>query len=75
MGVASVGGGGKGEFVIKILRVLLGASLRERLPDEQKKFMTKLRQDAYIKITDSYRPIVNPILFADERKDKPGKNN
>ena len=49
------------------------AMMSERLPDEQKKFMTKLREDAYIKISDSYRPIVNPILFADERKDKPGK--
>ena len=49
------------------------AMLGERLPGEQKKFMAKLREDAYIKITDSYRPIVNPILFADERKDKPGK--
>ncbi len=51
------------------------AMMGERLPDEQKKFMAKLREDAYIKITDSYRPIVNPILYADERKDKPGKNN
>ena len=49
------------------------AMMSEKLPDEQKKFMAKLRQDAYIKISDSYRPIVNPILFADERKDKPGK--
>ena len=49
------------------------AIMNERLPSEQKKFMTKLREDAYIKITDNYRPIVNPILFADERKDKPGK--
>ncbi len=51
------------------------AMMNERLPDEQKKFMAKLRENAYIKITDSYRPIVNPILFADERKDKPTKNN
>ena len=49
------------------------AMMSERLPSEQKKFMTKLRGDAYILITDSYRPIVNPILFADERKEKPGK--
>lgn len=40
----------------------------ERLPEEQKKFMTTLRQDAYIKIGESYRPMVSPILFADERK-------
>lgn len=40
----------------------------ERLPEEQKKFMTTLRQDAYIKISENYRPLVSPILFADERK-------
>ena len=49
------------------------AMMSERLPIEQKKFMSKLRADAYIKISDSYRPIVSPILFADERKDKPTK--
>ena len=47
------------------------AILNEKFPDEQKKFMTKLRDDSYIKISDSYRPIVSPILFADERKTKP----
>ena len=46
------------------------AMMAEKLPDEQKKFMAKLREDAYIKISDSYRPLVSPILFADERKDK-----
>ncbi|MCY7347679.1 MAG: peptidylprolyl isomerase [Pyrinomonadaceae bacterium] len=40
----------------------------EKLPEEQKKFMTTLRQDAYIKISEAYRPLVSPILFADERK-------
>jgi hypothetical protein len=49
------------------------AMLGEKLPDEQKKFMAKLRQDAYIKINDAYRPLVSPLLFADERKEKPGK--
>lgn len=49
------------------------AMMTERLPDEQKKFMAKLREDAYIKVTETYRPLVNPILFADERKDKVGK--
>jgi hypothetical protein len=46
------------------------AMLRERFPDAQKKFFSTLRQDAYIKISETYRPIVSPILFADERKDK-----
>lgn len=40
----------------------------ERIPDERKKFMTTLRKDAYIKINDTYRPLVSPILFADDRK-------
>ena len=40
----------------------------ERMPEERKKFMSKLRQDAYIKINDNYRPVVSPILFADDRK-------
>lgn len=40
----------------------------ERLPDEQKKYMSSLRQDAYIKINDAYRPLVSPFLFTDERK-------
>ncbi|MDQ2747689.1 MAG: peptidylprolyl isomerase [Acidobacteriota bacterium] len=40
----------------------------EKLPDERRKFMTNLRQDAYIKISDAYRPLVSPLLFADDRK-------
>lgn len=49
------------------------AIMSERFPAEQKKFMTKVREDSYIKISDTYRPIVSPILFADERKTTPGK--
>jgi hypothetical protein len=30
--------------------------------------MTTLREDAYIKISENYRPMVSPILFADDRK-------
>lgn len=48
------------------------ALLSEKGPNEQIKFFSKLRADAYIKISETYRPIVSPILFADERKDKPG---
>ena len=40
----------------------------ERIPEGRKKFMTDLRNDAYIKINDEYRPIVSPVLFADDRK-------
>ncbi len=49
------------------------AMTNEKAPDEQKKFMSKLRENSYIKISDTYRPIVSPILFADERKAKPGE--
>ena len=47
--------------------------MKEELPDKQKKFMSDLRTEAYIKISETYRPLVSPILFADERKEKPGK--
>ena len=40
----------------------------ERLPDERKKYMSQLRTDSYIKINDAYKPLVSPILFADDRK-------
>ncbi len=40
----------------------------EKLPVERKKYMTTLREDAYIKISENYRPMVSPILFADDRK-------
>jgi peptidyl-prolyl cis-trans isomerase SurA len=40
----------------------------ERLPAERKKFMATLRKDSYIKISESYKPIVAPVLFEDDRK-------
>jgi parvulin-like peptidyl-prolyl isomerase len=40
----------------------------EKLPEERKKYMATLREESYIKINDAYRPLVAPILFADERK-------
>lgn len=49
-------------------RAVRNAIAVERIPDGRKKFMTELRQDAYIKINDQYRPVVSPILFADDRK-------
>ncbi len=48
------------------------AMMTERFPAEQSKFMAKVREDSYIKINETYRPIVSPILFADERKQKVG---
>lgn len=47
------------------------AILNEKAPAEQKKFLATLRKDSYIKISDTYRPLVAPILFADERKANP----
>jgi peptidyl-prolyl cis-trans isomerase SurA len=49
------------------------AITQEKAPAAQKEFMAKLRQDSYIKISDTYRPLVSPILFAEERKDKTEK--
>lgn len=46
------------------------AMLQEKLPARQKEYMAKLRENAYIKISDSYRPMVSPVLFQDERKEK-----
>ena len=40
----------------------------EKLPDARKKYMTTLRADAYIKINETYRPMVAPSLFIEERK-------
>jgi peptidyl-prolyl cis-trans isomerase SurA len=45
--------------------------MKERAVDEQKKFMSQLREESYIKISDTYRPLVSPILFSEERKTKP----
>jgi len=44
------------------------AITEERVPEERKKFMMNLKKEAYIKIAESYKPLVAPILFADERK-------
>jgi hypothetical protein len=46
------------------------AILNEKAPAEGKKFMATLRRDSYIKISDAYRPVVAPILFEEERKEK-----
>jgi hypothetical protein len=42
-----------------------------KAPEATKKFMIELRKEAYIKINESYRAIVNPILFEEERAIKP----
>jgi hypothetical protein len=50
------------------------AIMQPKLPEARKKFIAKLRQDSYIKISEQYRPLVNPILFEEERSEKVGKN-
>jgi peptidyl-prolyl cis-trans isomerase SurA len=48
------------------------ALMQEKYPDSLKSFMARLREDSYIKLSESYRSLVAPLLFADERsKDKP----
>ncbi len=49
------------------------AILNDKLPEATKKYMSTLREDSYIKISENYRPIVAPILFAEERKEKASK--
>lgn len=46
------------------------AILAEKAPNATKAFMATLRQESYIKIGETYRPLVSPILFAEERKEK-----
>lgn len=41
---------------------------QERVPDARRKFMKGLKEDAYIKIRDTYRPIVTPFLNAEDDK-------
>jgi len=56
--------------------VVRRAILEEKFPDALKKYMAKLREDAYIKINETYRPIVSPLLYADERATaKPATKN
>lgn len=40
----------------------------EKYGDETKKYYAKLREESYIKINETYRPLVAPLLFAEERK-------
>lgn len=52
------------------------AMLQEKMPEALKSFMSTLREDSYIKLSEGYRSLVAPILFADERskdKDKPAE--
>ncbi len=46
------------------------AILNEKLPNATKDFLASLRKESYIKIGETYRPMVSPLLFAEERKEK-----
>lgn len=48
-------------------RAVRTAIAMERIPDERKKFMSNLRKEAYIKINETYRPMIAPVLFANEK--------
>lgn len=43
----------------------------EKIPEERRKFLITLRGDAYIKVNDTYRPLVSPLLSADADVKKP----
>lgn len=49
----------------------------EQIPAARKKYMIELRdpQQSYIKINETYRPMVAPLLFAEERKTDDKKAN
>lgn len=47
-------------------REIRQAMTMEAIPAERKKFMSTLRDESYIKVNDTYRPIVSPILSADK---------
>jgi len=48
-------------------RAVRSAILFEKGPDARKKYMEKLKEDAYIKVRESYRSLVLPFLNPDEK--------
>jgi hypothetical protein len=51
-------------------RKIRTAMMYEKGARETEEFLAKLREGSYIKINDTYRPLVAPVLFEDERKEK-----
>ncbi len=45
----------------------------ERRSDQRRKYMVTLRRESYIKISEGYRAMVSPVLYADERTEKPAE--
>src|SRR5215213_3892929 len=42
----------------------------EVIPEERKKYLASLRADSYIKLNDTYRPLVSPILSAEAKPEE-----
>lgn len=42
----------------------------DMIPEERKKYLVSLRGESYIKINDTYRPIVSPILSAEVKPEE-----
>ncbi len=51
------------------------AIFRERAPEARKKYVRSLKNDAYIKIRESWRPIVTPFLNAEEKTEETTASN
>ena len=49
-------------------RAVRSAILFEKGPDARKKYMEKLKEDAYIKVRQNYRSLVMPFLNPDGEK-------
>lgn len=42
----------------------------EVIPEERKKYLVSLRGDSYIKVNDTYRPLVSPLLSAETKTEE-----
>ena len=45
----------------------------EKLPEERKKYLAGLRRDGFVKISETYRTLVEPFLPKDEKIAEAGK--
>jgi peptidyl-prolyl cis-trans isomerase SurA len=61
--------------------VVRGAMTYEKLPEERKKYLAGLRRDGFVKVSETYRALVEPFLPKDEtstaevKKDEPKKTD
>lgn len=51
------------------------AMLAQKSEPERVKYMSGLRKDAYLKIADTYRPTVDPLLYKDAPAEQTATNN